>query len=284
MELRIEPVTMPEVIEFNFEELKEQVTNKVAMYKNLVYTDEQVKEAKADRAALNKFIKNLSDERIRVKKQCLKPYEEFEAKINELVAIVNEPIQMIDKQVKEYEEQKKAEKEHAIRELFESIGFQSFVTLEMIFDPKWLNASVSMKKIEEQMTERKYQIGNDVMTISQLPEFSFEAMEMYKQTLDLSKAIQEGQKLADIAKRKAEHEAELARRKAEQEAAEQAAKAMPKPVQDTQIPVEENEMTAEQKPQQEQKSWISFAALLSTEDALALKGFFNTRNIEFKAI
>lgn len=284
MELRIEPVTIPEAIEFNFEELKEQVTNKVAMYKNLVYTDEQVKEAKADRAALNKFIKNLSDERIRVKKQCLKPYEEFETKINELVAIVNEPIQMIDKQVKEYEEQKKAEKENAIRELFESIGFQSFVTLEMIFDPKWLNASVSMKKIEEQMTERKYQIGNDVMTISQLPEFSFEAMEMYKQTLDLSKAIQEGQKLADIAKRKAEHEAELARRKAEQEAAEQAAKAMPKPAQDTQIPVEENEMTAEQKPQQEQKSWISFAALLSTEDALALKGFFNTRNIEFKAI
>lgn len=284
MELRIEPVTMPEVIEFNFEELKEQVTNKVAMYKNLVYTDEQVKEAKADRAALNKFIKNLSDERIRVKKQCLKPYEEFEAKINELVAIVNEPIQMIDKQVKEYEEQKKAEKENAIRELFASTGFQSFVTLEMIFDPKWLNASVSMKKIEEQMTERIYQIGNDVMTISQLPEFSFEAMEMYKQTLDLSKAIQEGQKLADIAKRKAEHEAELARRKAEQEAAEQAAKAMSKPIQDTQIPVAENDMKTEQKPQQEQKSWISFAALLSTEDALALKGFFNTRNIEFKAI
>jgi len=32
-----------------------------------------------DRAALNKFVKSLSDERIRVKKQCLKPYEEFES-------------------------------------------------------------------------------------------------------------------------------------------------------------------------------------------------------------
>ena len=32
------------------------------------------------------------------------------------------------------------------------------------------------------------------------------------------------------------------------------------------------------------KQWISFSALLSTEDALALKDFFNSRNIEFKAV
>ena len=45
-------------------------------------------------------------------------------------------------------------------------------------------------------------------------------MEVYKKTLDLSKAIQEGQRLADIQKRKAEYEAEQ-RRKAEQREAEQ---------------------------------------------------------------
>ena len=32
------------------------------------------------------------------------------------------------------------------------------------------------------------------------------------------------------------------------------------------------------------KQWISFSALLSTEDALALKDFFNSRQIEFKAV
>ena len=32
------------------------------------------------------------------------------------------------------------------------------------------------------------------------------------------------------------------------------------------------------------KQWISFQAYLSTEDALALKDFFNSRNIEFKAV
>ena len=32
------------------------------------------------------------------------------------------------------------------------------------------------------------------------------------------------------------------------------------------------------------KQWIAFQALLTTEDALALKSFFNSRNIEFKSI
>lgn len=277
MELRIEPVTMPEVIEFNFEELKEQVTKKVAMYKNLVYTDDQVKEAKADRAALNKFVKSLSDERIRVKKQCLKPYEEFESKINELTAIVNEPIQLIDKQVKEYEEKQKTEKLESIKELFATIGFQSFVKLENIFDQKWLNAGTSMKKIEDFMNEKKFQIGNDVLAINRLPEFSFEAMETYKQTLDLSKAIQEGQRLADIAKRKAEHEAELARQQAERKVVEQSADQK----RDAEAPQQSDVVQVDQK---QDKQWIRFAALLSTEDAIALKAFFTSHNIEFKAI
>ena len=273
MELRIEPITMPEVIEFNFEELKEQVTKKVVMYKNLVYTDDQVKEAKADRAALNKFVKRLSDERIRVKKQCLKPYEEFESKINELTAIVNEPIQLIDKQVKEYEEKQKTEKLESIKDVFATIGFQNFVTLEKIFDQKWLNAGTSMKKIEDSMSEKKFQIGNDVLTINSLPEFSFEAMEEYKRTLDLSRAIQEGQRLADIAKRKVEHEAELKRQSAEREAAKAET---PTEIPEVPQPVEKVEPVV--------TKWISFAALLSTEDALALKAFFTSRNIEFKAI
>ena len=32
------------------------------------------------------------------------------------------------------------------------------------------------------------------------------------------------------------------------------------------------------------KQWVTFAAHLTTEDALALKAFFEERNIEFKAV
>lgn len=68
MELRVNEVAIPEKISFNYEELKAELTEKVAFYETLVYTDDQVKDAKADRATLNKLKKTLNDERIRREK------------------------------------------------------------------------------------------------------------------------------------------------------------------------------------------------------------------------
>ena len=274
MELRIEQITFPEVIDFNFEELKQEITNRVAMYANMVYTEDQVKQAKADRANLNKFVKALSDERIKVKKQCLKPYEEFEAKVNELSKIVQEPINLIDKQVKEYEEQKKRDKLDEITNFFNSTDHPEWLHISQIMNEKWLNASASMKSILEEMDSKIEQIKNDVVTLSNLPEFGFEAIEVYKSSLDINKALNEGRRLSEIQKRKAEHEAEQARLKAEAELKK--AEPQPKPAQEGFIhpPVEEAPA----------KQWVSFSALLSTEDALALKAFFDSRQIEFKAI
>ena len=281
MELRVEPVTFPEVIQFNYEELKAEITSKVEMYKNLVYTgSDQIKDAKADRAALNKLIKAMSDERIRIKKDCLKPYDEFERKIRELTDIVNEPVQLIDKQIKEYEQTLKEEKRKEIEALFETIGFQAFVKLEMIWDEKWLNASVSMKSIEEKMRDRMYQISTDIMTLNRLSEYAFEAVSVYKETLDMHKSIAEAQRMSDIAKQKAEVEA---RKKAEEE--RRAKEAEDKKMHETPVIIPES-VPEQQEPErtEPQKMEVRFAALLTTEDALALKEFFQSRNIEFRAI
>lgn len=280
MELRVEPVTFPEVIQFNYEELKAEITSKVEMYKNLVYTDDQIKDAKADRATLNKLVKAMSDERIRIKRDCLKPYDEFERKIRELTDIVNEPVQLIDKQVKEFEQNKKKEKRKEIEALFETIGFQAFVKLEMIWDEKWLNASVSMKSIEEKMRERMYQIGTDIMTLNRLSEYAFEAVAVYKETLDMNRSIAEAQRMSDIAKQKAEAES---RKKQEEE--RRAKEAEEKKVYETPVIIPEP-VPEQQEPErtEPQKMEVRFAALLTTEDALALKEFFQSRNIEFRAI
>ncbi len=293
MELRVNEVTIPEKISFNYEELKAELTEKVAFYETLVYTDDQVKDAKADRATLNKLKKTLNDERIRREKEYMQPFNEFKAQVNEIIGIIDKPIAVIDKQVKEFEDQKKANKQNAIEELFATIGFQNFVTLEKIWDPKWLNASVSMKSIEEQMRSRMYQIGDDVLTLHNLPEFGFEATEVYKQTLDINKAIKEAQRMAEITKAKAEAEArrkaeeetrkaaEEARRKAEERAAEEQRAAMAKamtPPEDAQpAPVEESQP-------EPQKMVVKFEVELTTEDATALREFFQSRNITFRAI
>lgn len=290
MELRVNEVAIPEKISFNYEELKAELTEKVAFYETLVYTDDQVKDAKADRATLNKLKKTLNDERIRREKEYMQPFNEFKAQVNEIIGIIDKPIAVIDKQVKEFEDQKKAKKQKDIEELFAGMGFQSFVTLEKIWDPKWLNASTSMKSIEEQMRSRMYQIGDDVLTLHNLPEFGFEATEVYKQTLDINKAIKEAQRMAEIAKAKAEAEA---KKKAAEEArkAEEERKAKEIKEEQTVIaPAEPNEQAVTpSEPVQsadstQERMVVRFEVLLTTEDAYALKEFFKSRSIEFKAI
>lgn len=140
-------------IEWNHEEIKREVAERVRYYKNLAYTDDQIADAKKDRATLNKFVQELEATRKAVKKQCLAPYEDFEKKIKEIVQIVNEPIQLIDQQIKAADQLEKDEKKKAIEKLFVAIGFQPFVTLDMIWDEKWLNKSASLTKVESQLKE-----------------------------------------------------------------------------------------------------------------------------------
>lgn len=290
MELRVNEVAIPEKISFNYEELKAELTEKVAFYETLVYTDDQVKDAKADRATLNKLKKTLNDERIRREKEYMQPFNEFKAQVNEIIGIIDKPIAVIDKQVKEFENQKKANKQNAIEELFATIGFQNFVTLEKIWDPKWLNASVSMKSIEEQMRSRMYQIGDDVLTLHNLPEFGFEATEVYKQTLDINKAIKEAQRMAEITKAKADSEA---KKKAAEEARKAEEERKAKEIKEEQrviVPTEPHEQAVtppepvQSADSTQERMVVRFEVLLTTEDAYALKEFFKSRSIEFKAI
>lgn len=291
MELRVNEVAIPEEIKvLNFEELKAELKDKAEYYGSLLYTDEQIKDAKADRAMLNKFKNTANSERIRKEKEYMNPFNQFKSQINELIAIVDKPIAVIDERIAAYNDEQKAQKKKAIEELFAGMGFQSFVTLEKIWDPKWLNASTSMKSIEEQMRSRMYQIGDDVLTLHNLPEFGFEATEVYKQTLDINKAIKEAQRMAEIAKAKAEAEA---KKKAAEEArkAEEERKAKEIKEEQTVIaPAEPNEQavtpsepvqSADSTPE---RMLVRFEVLLTTEDAYALKEFFKSRNIEFKAI
>lgn len=289
MELKIKEITFPEVIEFNFDELKEEIESRVSMYANLVYTDEQIKDAKADRANLNKFVKALSDERIKMKKQCLKPYEGFEAKVNELSKIVQEPIALIDKQVREYEEQQKKAKLEKIKEYYSGIENPDLRWLELsaIYNEKWLNASVSMKSIQEEIHSRLDQVGNDIKTLSELPEFGFEATEVYKTTLDINKALNEGRRLSEIQRRKAEHEAEQERLKAEAKRQEEVYAQATTPIGRAIESIERQAFEAAVNPpveETEKKQWVSFSALLSVADAQALAGFFAERKITYKPI
>lgn len=275
MELKIEQVAIPEKIAFNYEELKQQLSDKVKMYETLVYTDDQIKSAKADRADLNRLKKALNDERIRREKEYMQPFNAFKAQINEIIGIIDKPVALIDKQIKEYEEQQRQEKKKAIEELLPTLTVLEWLNLSQIWNEKWLNNSVSMKSIKEEIINRIDTIEEDLLTLGDLPEFAFEAIETYKSTLDLNKSIAEGHRLSEIQKRKAEQE----NARAEQEKLQQAQ------VASLEEEVKNYNLTAPDKFDGTIiREWVSFKAFLDIEDAKALAEFFRSRNIRFEKI
>lgn len=283
MELKMNEYQLPEQILFNYEELKAELTEKVQHYETLVYTDDQIKEAKADRAALNKLKKALSDERIRREKEYMKPFDDFKSKINEIISIIDKPVAVIDKQIREYEDKRQQEKLEEIKKLWFEMEVPDGLTLDKVFNDRMLNTSFNMKHVKQCFIDAIDRFNRDMAVLVNLPEYSFEAQQTYISSLDLSKAMNEANRLSRLAKQKAEYEAAEEAKKAAQAVApdvkEEPVSEMGKAI--SSIEKQAYEKVVSVAPT---KQWVAFQALLSTEDALALKEFFNSRNIEFKAV
>lgn len=267
MELRVKPYTLPEALSCNYEELKGQLLEKAAQYETVVYTEDQVKVAKEDRAALNKLKKALNDERIRREREFMQPFATFKAQINELIGIIDRPVQAIDDQVKAFEERQKAEKRVAIeacwQEVLQADGVPAAVCLSHIWDEKWLNTSVTMTTIKKAIVEKLEKIATELDVVRNLPAYAFEAEQMYLNTLDLAKAVSEAHRLEEMAKLKAAHEAEKAAQQAEPEPA-----ALP----------------TEPKREIPEREWIAFKALLTPEEARQLGNYLKSNGILYKAV
>lgn len=262
-------------IEWNHEEIKAEVKEKLSFYNNLVYTEDQIKDAKTDRAKLNKFITALEDKRKAIKKQCLAPYETFETEMKEIIDLVKEPVNLIDVQISDFEKKKKEEKREKIVELWDSLDKPEWLKLEQLFQDKFLNASCTIKTIEQYFLDGIKDARRNIETLSNLPEFGFEACEVYKTTLDVNRAISEAQRMSAIAKAKKETAEKLEQLKKEEEFA----KGMNPPVEATSSKMEQVQQQATSP-----KFEVKFVAYMTVDEAKELKKFFEDRQIEFKAI
>ena len=143
-------------IEWNYDEFKGLVQAAMERYEGVTFTEEQVKEAKEERARLNALKKAVSDQRIRVKNAVMAPYTQFEAEVREITELIDKPIAEIDRQVREFEDAQKADKKDALRSHFEkAVADMEFKpTFEQMFDPRYLNVSVSLAKAQKDIAEK----------------------------------------------------------------------------------------------------------------------------------
>lgn len=180
-------------INFNYEEIKEELQKRMDLYKDAVFTEDSKNIAKGEVAALRKMRAAIDQKRKDVKNQCMAPYKEFEEKAKELMALVDEPIGLIDGQIKEFEEKRKAEKREKIWELYEEIigDMAEYLPFEKIYDSRWENVSKTMKSIREDIEALidSTKMAVDMIS-SMISDKTPEALEHYKKTLDMASSIQ----------------------------------------------------------------------------------------------
>lgn len=212
-------------IDWNFEDLKTEITASALEYETSVYTDDTIKAAKADRAKLNKFIDALTGKRTEIRKALLKPDEQFGQEIKELTGIVQKAIDNIDAQVKGYEERQREEKTAKVREFYEENihDLSSILPFERVFKPEYANASTTMKSIKEDILALIQKVDEGLAIINEVDsKFAGDMKEVFLRTYDIGAAMAERNRLEAAEEKRKAYEEEQARKKAEREAAMQA--------------------------------------------------------------
>ena len=212
-------------IDWNFEDLKTEITASAQEYETSVYTDDTIKAAKADRAKLNKFVDALNGKRTEIRKALLKPDEQFGQEIKELTGIVQKAIDNIDTQVKGYEERQREEKTAKVREFYEENihDLSSILPFDRVFKSEYANASTTMKSIKEDILALIQKVDEGLAIINEVDsKFAGDMKEVFLRTYDIGAAMAERNRLEAAEEKRKAYEEEQARKKAEREAAMQA--------------------------------------------------------------
>lgn len=197
-------------IEFNFDELKKELSEGLQKYKGMVVTADGIKDAKLDRTDLNSLFKKIDDRRKEIKKECMKPYDAFEQKAKILLEMISSTSGEIDKQIKAFEELEKENKRKEIERFYcDNIGdLRDLISFNRIFDATWLNKGSKMSAIETEIIKTIAKVTADLAVINDPnDEFALQCKDKYLQTLDLSATLAEKRRLEENKKRLEEYEA-----------------------------------------------------------------------------
>lgn len=200
-ELQVIVRQTPGVITWNYEDLRAALKAQMDEYKSIVYTDDNVDDARKDVAKLRALRKAVNDRKIEIKNNCLEPYKIIEAQAKELMGLIDEPIELISQNVTVYETNRKATQ----RKLIESLMRQKFsdlpqqVSKKLIsktYDSRWENKTAKQKEWEEAIQKAHDDTVSALQIIGNVDEdFMDEVMKEYLKDLSVTDALRHAQYL-----------------------------------------------------------------------------------------
>ena len=248
---------------------------------NYVVTENNYKDAKKDRADLNKLVKQVSDARKSFENKAFDKWKTDKNKIMDFEKEVKGYSEELAKGMEVFDEKEREEKRVQIFEAWESLLEErnsDFYDLTPKFNEKWLNKTTSAKSIEDDLKAIHDKIIQDLGFMSTfLPADEIEAeqvKEAYFKEYDLT-----------FAKMKAD-ELKRVRESVEQRKAQGNINTLESQESRTIAPLERSESVLEQKKDLPNTNWATFRVEGTKEDLLELtkmlKGLMAKSNFKYQ--
>ena len=274
-----------------YEQIKavgQQIEAKIAELNldNQLVTDETLKSAKNTRTMLRKELAVFEEQRKFIKEQVNTPYEAFEKAYKEHIKVhYDKADNTLKYKIDEVQNRLLNDKQGRIKDYFTELCQSQCIDF-LIFERLPLNITLSDsdKKFKEQVANFVGEVSKSLQLIESLnepDEFKAEMLTEYKQTLDVTRAIQNAQY------RKQQREAELQRLEAQKARAEQArlaAEARAKEVAPLQAPEEVPAPAIQEVPApapQEEILHFTLGVSGTRAQLRALRQFLETNNINY---
>lgn len=255
-------------IGFNYDEVKKDIMAVSQYAKSLVFSDEQISQAKEIRAKLNALITNIKSETTAIRKKSLEMCSEAEKQLKELAAIAEEGKTSIDSQIKNFEAAQDQEKREAIANIFNVLvvakQLDKLITLEKLWNEKWLNKGYKIEVIEKEISDALDNASTAIKLIASLKTpYELHLTDYFIRCLDINATLAEKVRL---------EQAELSQK----QALEQAKQAIGSVVQ------EEAKQTIEG--QETELKAIDFRVWVTEEQKEKLRSFLIENNIRYGAV
>ena len=279
----------PGSVDENINQVHEQVKSWLASFPTDLSncTESDIASMKSNCASLRSGKKTIEEERKRIKKEYLKPLDEFEAKVKPITVEIDKAIDMYKSKLDEYEAIRCETKRKEITEWWNAHRNPMMKPdISLVWDDRYLNKTGIGESWQKDLQSKIEKIDADLSVIgsmnSNMDQLNFVSAR-YSEHLDLSRAISEWNEHVEALRRTEELRA---RAEAERQAREKAlSERLERDNQKNEevIEIEENVRHAQQNEPQEESNatyWAEFRIYDATLDQMkALTAFIKNNNM-----
>lgn len=190
MEFNLEVRAQEGKVYTNASDLLPEIQNGLKHY-DYVVDENNYKQAKSDRTALNNLVKIVSDKRKQVENDVFAQWLQDKKDIMQVEKTIKEASDKLGAGINDVDNAEKELKRNQIKELWTNMTNDKY-PFDLVFEERYLNKTVKNKEIEESLNNKFLKAEEQLSFIeASLPENELQAeqvIQLFCKTLDLSKA------------------------------------------------------------------------------------------------